>query len=240
MALIYKFDMLGGGHVLSLPEHRLNVSLKCPSEFHLLASKLLSGWSFQAVTLQEYDIYVVSDQKNSVVSNRYGLIGRHKDIISTFNVLLNAIAYEVIAKLEHSLLVHAAAFKKNDEPIIVFGKKKAGKSTYIVNQCLSAGECISDDLIVWDNARRIMSLGFPVRLRRPISDVLLTKLGKQSFVAGSSLAFVNPKSVNQLNAGKWFDVSRFQLLEREIVKSIDNASGYKELANRTIPEPTTR
>lgn len=240
MALINKDDTLGGGLILSLPEQGLYVSLKCPAEFHLLASRLLSGWSYKAVTLKKYDISVISDHKNSVVSKKYGLIGRHKDIISTFNVLLNAVAYEVTAKLEYCLLVHAAAFKKDDEHIIVVGNKKAGKSTYIVNQCSSAGECISDDLVIWDNACRIMSLGFPVRLRRPINDGLVAKLGKQSFVAGSSLAFVNPRSVNQLPAGKWIDVSKFQLLEQKQTQSIDTAAGYKELANRTIPQPTTR
>lgn len=240
MALIHKGDTLGGGYILSLPEQGLNISLKCPAVFHLLASKLLSGWSCKAVTLKEYNISVFNDHKYSVVSKRYGLIGRHKDIISTFNVLLNAIAYEVTAKLEYCPLVHAAAFKKDDERIIVVGNKKAGKSTYIVNQCSSAGECISDDLVVWDNACRIMSLGFPVRLRRPINDGLVAKLGKQSFVAGSSLAFVNPKSVNQLPAGKWIDVSKFQLLERETAQSINTTDGYKELANRTIPQPTAR
>lgn len=240
MALIHKDDTLGGGHILSLPEQGLNISLKCPAEFHLLASKLLSGWSCKAVTLKEYDVCVVSDHKNSVFSKRYGLIGRHKDIISTFNVLLNAVAYEVAAQLDHCPLVHAAAFKKGDERIIVVGNKKAGKSTYIVNQCLGSGECISDDLVVWDNACQIMSLGFPVRLRRPINDGLVTKLGKQSFLAGSSLAFVNPKSVNQLPAGKWINVSKFQLLERKKAQSIDTTAGYKELAKRTIPQPTTR
>jgi hypothetical protein len=240
VALIHNDSMLRRGLILSLPEQGLYISLECPAEFHLLVSTLLSGWSYRTVTLKEYDISVVNDRKSSVVSKKYGLIGRHKDIISTFNVLLNAVAYEVTARLEYCLLVHAAAFKKDDERIIVVGNKKAGKSTYIVNQCLSAGECISDDLVVWDNACRIMSLGFPVRLRRPINDDLVAALGKKSFVAGSSLAFVNPKSVNQLPAGKWIDVSKFQLLEREQTHSIDTAAGYKELANRTIPQPTTR
>jgi len=240
VALIKKDDTVDGGHIISLPEHGLDVSLKCPAEFRLLASKLLIGWSFQTATLQEYDVSVVSDQKNSVVSKRYGLIGRHKDILSTFNVFLNAIAYEVIAKLEKCLLVHAAAYKKNDEHIVVFGNKKAGKSTFIVDQCSSASECISDDLVVWDNECRILSLGFPVRLRRPISDTLVAQLGKQSFLAGSSLAFVNPKSLNQVRAGKWIDISSFQFLEQHIAKSIAKEAGYYQLASRTIPQPKPR
>ena len=240
MALINKGDAFDSGHIISLPEHGLDVSLKCPTEFQLLASKLLIGWSFQAATRDEYDVSVVSDQKNSVVSKRYGLIGRHKDIMSTFNVLLNAIAYEVTAKLEKCLLVHAAAYKKNDEHIVVFGNKKAGKSPFIVNRCSSASECISDDLVVWDNECRILSLGFPVRLRRPISDALVAQLGKQSFLAGSSLAFVNPKSLNQVRAGNWIDISSFQLLERHVVKSMAKEAGYNELANRTIPQPKPR
>lgn len=240
MALIGKDHTFDSGHIISLPDHGLDVSLKCPTEFQLIASKLLIGWSFQAATRDEYDVSVVSDQKNSVVSKRYGLIGRHKDIMSTFNVFLNAIAYEITAKLDNCRLVHAAAYKKNDEHIVVFGNKKAGKSSFIVNRCSSASECISDDLVVWDNECRILSLGFPVRLRRPISDALVAQLGKQSFLAGSSLAFVNPKSLNQIQAGKWLDISRFQFLERHVAKNIEKAAGYNELAYRTIPQPKPR
>jgi len=124
VALINKGDAFDSGHIISLPEHGLDVSLKCPTDFQLLVSKLLIGWSLQTATLQNYDISVLSDQKNSVVSKRYGLIGRHKDIMSTFNVLLNAIAYEVTAKLEKCLLVHAAAYKKMMNTLSFLGIRK--------------------------------------------------------------------------------------------------------------------
>jgi len=107
VALIGKDHTFDSGHIISLPDHGLDVSLKCPTEFQLIASKLLIGWSFQAATRDDYDVSVVSDQKNSVVSKRFGLIGRHKDIMSTFNVFLNAIAYEITAKLDNCRLVHA-------------------------------------------------------------------------------------------------------------------------------------
>ena len=63
MALIGKDHTFDSGHIISLPDHGLDVSLKCPTEFQLIASKLLTGWSFQAATRDEYDVSVVSDQK---------------------------------------------------------------------------------------------------------------------------------------------------------------------------------
>lgn len=218
----------------------LNTQLTCcvPNDIYMLMERLLVGWDIIKESYSTFDLNVGKAEKYSIHSRKYGLLGRSRDLVSSFNFLVNAISYEILCRNPKFQLVHAAGFTDKTSVNIILGGKKAGKSSFVSSEAGKFKRCIGDDLLLWDGNKTIIALGFPVRLRRPIDTNLIKKLGNNNLLVGRSLAFVNPNVLKQWPAGNANTINRFYLLREYRPQEITFENGLSELKTRLIKLPS--
>lgn len=224
----------------------LGITISCclvPPAARLL-DVMLSGWSLKEASeaLISVDLQVTSADKYRVQSRLVDFSAEHKDLVSSFNELLICIAYLVCHKRQDLTLIHGGAVleQQSQESLIhtlVLGGHKAGKSTYLARQCQQHNRFVSDDLLWINAAGQVLGLGFPLRLRRPISDDVIALYGADQLLAGHSLAYIGPKALPVYPAGEPLHVDRVVLLENYTVNEIPQAQWLSMIEQRLVPIP---
>ena len=213
----------------------VEIPVSMPKDFSYLVSVMMVGWSVADSNFLVPRIAVSQKNKFTVVSEIKGNIGTHSDVISAFNLFLNAVSYEVANSFNNMELLHAASFLKDGKCVVVIGDKKAGKSFYMAEKSIENAQIISDDLLLWDSEEQsVLSLGFPVRLRRPINEDILKAIGKDNLLVGSSLVFINPKFTKTIIAGLKSNISRVELRENWSSKIVNQENWSHYLILRKI------
>lgn len=224
----------------------IDVSLHCQlvAPAARLLETMLSGWSLSqvAATIEAVDIQVQGGEKYSVQSPLLDFHAEHKDLISTFNELLICIAYLGCHKCPDMLLIHAGAMidmqaHEQGQNTLLLGGHKAGKSTYLARHCQQHGHFVSDDLLWINAAGKILGLGLPLRLRRPISDDIINQYGAGQLLAGHSLAYIGPKALPIYPAGESLHLDRVLLLEDYGAKEVPQAHWLAMIEQRIVPIP---
>jgi hypothetical protein len=239
---------------MAIRDYRLNsrslgVSIDCQLVVPAarLLEAMLSGWSLEAVNapLQAVDMQVGNDDKYIVTSRLVDFEAEHKDLVSAFNEILICLAYLVCYKRQDLSLVHGGAMlaqlpQERVVHTLLLGGHKAGKSTYLARHCHQANIFVSDDLICIDADGQVLGLGFPLRLRRPISEDLIALYGANQLLVGHSLVYIGPKALPVYPAGEVLHVDRVVLLEDYAVNEIPQAQWLAMVEQRLVPIPRPR
>ncbi len=225
----------------------LGVSLQCYAEAPMaqLLSGVLSGWELRPTSAAggHFDVRITCDSKVHVDAPAVSFSASHKDLVSSVNELLIAIAYLVCHQRPDLLLIHAGAMinheaSEQQQNILLLGGHKAGKSTYLATQCQHHGSLVSDDLLLIDESGNLLGLGFPLRLRRPIDEAIVAGIGAENILAGHSLAYLGPKAMPIYAAGKALHVDQVLLLENYQAHSLPQTQWLAMIEQRIVPIPT--
>ena len=159
------------------------------------------------------------------------------DIVSLINEILIFISYYYVYINKHLQLIHCSSLKLDKKNILIFGKHNIGKSTFCAHQSIKKNTIIyGDDLLLHDTKKGVFkSLGFPIRLRRPIDKKIINNFDKSKIVAGKKLAYIATNFFNSKNSGHTFEIDQFyELLKNSYLKSIKIIDVYKTLKKHTI------
>lgn len=234
----------GAGYHLHCTALSVTINCRLVAPIARLLEVMLSGWSLKHASeaLVSVDLQVTLADKYRVQSRLVDFSAEHKDLVSSFNELLICIAYLVCHKRPDLALIHGGAMllqqpHKQMLHSLVLGGHKAGKSTYLARQCQHQHTFVSDDLLWINAAGQVLGLGFPLRLRRPISDDVIALYGADQLLAGHSLAYIGPKALPVFPAGKPLHVDRVVLLEDYTEHEIPQAQWLAMIEQRLIPMP---
>lgn len=211
-----------------------------PSALVPLLEVMLSGWQVTPCDEEGQDILITqtSSQAYSVTAKGIGFSAEHKDLVSTFNELLIAIAFWVCKKDSSLRMFHGAAMIVDGKKQIYLGGHKAGKSSYLARHCYPDGILVSDDLLLINQQEQIMGLGFPLRLRRPVAEDIIELYGANNLLPGHSLVYLGPKALPIHPAGQAFYADEFHLLENYQSKAMPPLRWPELLQKRLIPIPS--
>jgi hypothetical protein len=192
--------------------------MRCPRYIAGILSQILTGW---AVTrseqiLTQYQISVAfSDDCYFVDSIVLNQAETHTDLINAINELIVNLAYLVSNGEKNFRLVHCAAFVEDKMMNVIVGKKNRGKSSLVYRKALKGAEIIADDLLIWQpKLGKFYSLGFPIRLRRPVLTLDGEQANPDSFFAGNGIAYSKKNAFHIAPAGKEFLLDRLQELDQ--------------------------
>lgn len=182
------------------------ITVRAPEAIFELLQVALCGWIIQRADQHDRPmIDIVDDGKLRVISSSFRGARRHSDLVNTLNDVFIALAYCVRDLKPNSVLLHAAALSSNNQISIYFGRRKSGKSRYVAEKCIDRHICIADDLILYcTKSHLFQSLGFPVRLRRPIHASLLDKIDTSKILVGHSICYFTQSMCNLMPVGQVF------------------------------------
>ena len=198
-----------------------NVLIKAPDIFHKLLSLTLSGWTYKQPIVDDYFELGVSLQngKYHITSNLAYAPTPRSDLIDTLNEILLCLCYLLTAKNPDGLLIHCAAFCEKDRNNVILASKKSGKSSLVLDKSQQGVSILADDLAIWFPMQgRLMCLGLPIRMRRPIPAEFHLK--RQDFIAGKNIAYSKSTSVNCFQVGHLFVPDKLMTLNNRVTKSI--------------------
>ena len=208
---------------LSLPgPHKVSITVQAPGHLCRLLEISLIGWSYDIIPFSEKsDIIVTQSKRYCIESHTTHDLKSYSDLISTINLIINEISYIVSSKIAGSTLIHCAAVKNSLGSILIFGDHKSGKSIYCAERSLDTDQCMADDLLIMlPDTNQFLTLGFPIRLRRPVPEKIISKVCGKHVLTGTSLCYLTSKTSNIASGGQtfspvkayWIDKNR-ELLE---------------------------
>jgi len=220
---------------------RLDVILNCQLTPPLarLVEVMLCGWQLtkaaNANQEDQFDIKTNQADKYQVYAPAIDFDKTHSDLVDAFNELLICIAYLACKKAPNMRLIHGGAMVRDGRIEILLGGHKAGKSSYLARYCNQQDALISDDLLLIDEEHQLFGLGFPLRLRRPIADDILAKVGAKQMLAGHALVYLGPKAFAMYPAGKALEPDRLYLLENYQSQRMMRYKWRSMIEQRLIP-----
>ena len=170
----------------------IKITINAPLIIKETLQKIIKGWIFEETRL-ELDISIKKiENKYSLLSKRINSKPR-EDFLDFINDLLNEIAINFSQKSELSL-IHCIAFEGIDKKkILVFGRHGAGKSSYMIKNKDKILNIYADDILLFSKKNlSFYSLGFPIRVRRPVKNF---KILKTNCLLGERLCYVFSKDL---------------------------------------------
>ena len=192
---------------LSLPgPHKVSITVQAPSHLCQLLEISLIGWSYDIIPFSEKsDIIVTQSKRYCIESRTRNDLKSYSDLISTINLIINEISYIVSREIAGSTLIHCAAVRNRLGPILIFGDHKSGKSIYCAERSLDTDQCMADDLLIMlKDTYQFLTLGFPIRIRRPVPEKIISKINSKHILTGASLCYLTGKISNIASGGQTF------------------------------------
>ncbi len=190
----------GDAKTVSLVGDDVAVSLRAPARIVSLVETLLVGWSVIAAQVVRPDVVVESHGVKFMVDSVAAEPPRRSsDPIDTVNYVFLCLAYVYVGRQRNCDLLHGAAFQQQGKTSLVFGPKKAGKSTLVFDKAREGARILADDMLIWrSRGQYFEALGIPLRMRRPIPASFRGQALANQVIAGRRLAY---------SAGSEFDVA---------------------------------
>lgn len=198
----------------------LVIRIKANPQILKLFSYLSFGWELKEYNKSKF----VTDCTLEYYNNKYCLKSKlfprfklkcHRDLISILNEFLIFISYFYTSQIKNFELLHCCAYQMNNENLIIFADHKVGKSEFCAIQLLNGAKLLADDLILYNkNTAEFKSLGFSIRLRRPVKENLVRLIKKDNFISGKRYSYINSKFVNLEKSGKVFYADNFYFLTK--------------------------
>ena len=184
-------------------------------------------------------IEVAYEDKKYVVKGPNYISHPHKDLVNTLNELFICVAFTIAHNFNHMRLMHCAAYANSKEAVLLFGKRKSGKSTLVTKKALADYKVYGDDICLWSTkGERIISLGFPIRRRRPVFYEENNQSYNDCFIAGHSLAYSRKNCFRLASPGESIEPTEVYELTRgfqEATVAPSNIARYFEEFWISIP-----
>lgn len=170
----------------------IKITIESPLIIKETLQKIINGWAFEN-SKPKIDIFIKkTDKKYSLQSKRINSKPRD-DFLDFINDLLNEIAI-TFGQKSNLKLIHCIAYeniyKKN---ILVFGRHGSGKSSYMIKNQDKILNVFSDDILLFSKKKlAFYSLGFPIRVRRPVKNF---KVMKTNTLLGERLCYILSKDL---------------------------------------------
>ena len=216
-----------------------NLTVSVPKIFTDLLNCTLTGWSLLPNTNSKQADITVTHHNNQFIFETIlaKSVPSHTDLIDTLNELFLCIAYIVTNKIRGAKLLHCAAFKDNDENVIIFGRKKAGKSSLALKKVQSDAILFADDLLLWiPRSAQFICLGLPIRMRRPIHNI---NENIPQFIAGKQTAYAHKNAFRVAEAGFTFTPDQILLIDCNEIIPMSLLKWPKLIAQYTISDDFT-
>lgn len=185
--------------------------------FHRLISVSLSGWSVleNCEIIKPFSIKIIKgcSGKYEITSDLQYNPTPRSDLIDTLNETFLTISYLLWAKNPKASLIHCGAYQSNGENNILLGSKKSGKSSFVQSQAQKNAVVLADDLLLWLPWKaKFISIGLPLRMRRPIPVNLFTE--KKNYLSGKNIVYINNMAFNSADVGYEFFVDKIAYLDK--------------------------
>jgi len=200
------------------------VVVRCPKVFLLLLENTLTGWAIRELGREpSTDIAVdKSSGQYHITSMLERPVPPRADLIDCLNEFFLTLSYLTASRSKLQLL-HCSAFVADEgRNIIVFGPKRAGKSTYVFGKACRGNLILADDLVFWSAAvGTFMCTGLPLRMRRPVPPFLKPEVLREKFLAGESLAYSRRGAFSIGPVGTSFSVDKAVYVEGDKLRPLD-------------------
>ncbi|SDY64980.1 hypothetical protein [Citreimonas salinaria] len=200
----------------------VSLSFRAPSAVRKLLGCVLSGWADAPIPDADPTIRVSAGPRFALGSAHYVPARDYSDPVALLNELLIAMAHGVKAQRPDLVLLHGAAFEDPAGAQVVFGEKKAGKSVMTADRAARGALIYADDILLWSpKAMTFAGLGMSPRLRRPVAETILERLGRRSFIAGQHTCYLAAGALRLAPAGRSFAADRvFDLRPRDGMRPV--------------------
>lgn len=168
------------------------INIACPKYFAALLAETLNGWLIKVSTNPSKPEIIVARQNDGYFVDALVLTNpeHHSSIVGTLNEFYVNLAYLISSYTPEAVLLHCAAYQENNRNIILIGEKNSGKSSAVFQNALNGKVILADDLLLWrPDTAEFMTLGLPIRLRRPIVNPTNFEVSGKSFFASNGLAY---------------------------------------------------
>lgn len=200
------------------------IYVKATEDIFLLCCNLLVGWTINKTASDRTNIHVTKQKKYLIESSSLSFSKSHSDLISSFNQFLIILSYLIANGLKNFKLFHGAAILEKKRCVVILGDKKSGKSLFVAETCCKTGSAIADDLLLINANLEILTLGLPVRIRRPLGQNFIDLIGPRNLLVGKSLIYVNPRRLRTLKAGLTQKVTYLLMLKDQKKSKITSSN----------------
>lgn len=202
-----------------------SINIACPRYFAALLSETLTGWSIKLSSHSLKPELIIARQDDGYVVDALVLSNpeRHASVVGTLNEFYVNFAYLLAARTPKAVLLHCAAYQENMRNIILVGEKNSGKSSTVFQHAIN-GKCIlADDLLLWrTDTAEFITLGLPIRLRRPIVNPTNFDVSGKAFFANNGLAYSRVGTFNVAPVGVRFLLDELRHLSANYTSEVVN------------------
>lgn len=197
----------------------------CPDHFTALLQATLNGWRITPATTPHDHVDILVSYENEIFQIDATVLDahrRHLDMIDTLNEFFLCLVYLLCAHKTGSILLHCAAFVAGRKNHIIVGQKNRGKSTLVYQKAAEGARILADDLLLWDVPNGLfMTLGLPLRMRRPLYGIAEHPSHRQKFLAGRAIAYSRAGGFNIAPVGEYFALDAlFELSPERVAKKL--------------------
>ena len=221
----------------------IEFKIKAPSFFYELLRQTLNGWRFLPwADHSSLDVDVtIEDGQFNIATDLARKVPIRDDLIDALNEFFLCLAYLLTSKTKGACLLHGAAFEESGLYSIVFGKKKAGKSSLIFQKAKDGATILADDLMIWrPKSAEVVCIGLPLRMRRPVVGLTDRGDGRPQFFAGKQTAYTQKDVFRVAAVGQSFTPDRiYRLVDRKLAP-VSFIQWPKVIAEHTISDHFTR
>lgn len=219
-----------------------NFKLLCPKYIAAMLSQTLMGWQITKIENAQAASPIISVLKgedgyfvDALVIERPSLC---IDLIDVLNEVFVCLAYLYHHQRAQGDLIHCAAYIEGGENHIVVGPKNSGKSTLAHDKAKDGLHIFADDLLFWDPITgQFITLGLPLRLRRPVVMRDGQPADPSHFFAGRSIAYSKQGVFDIAPMGYAFCVDRLWYMQPDHqVKAISLIKTASTLREFRIPK----
>lgn len=216
----------------------LTVKIRSDAQILKLFLLISNGWHLKKNNKKEFKPDCILELNNKKFNLKSNLFSRfknksHYDLVSILNEFLIFLSYFYCSKLNNYILIHCCGYQQNNQNYILFANHKVGKSEFCAKKLFDKSVLLADDLVLYNKKNaEFKSLGFSIRLRRPIKKHLIDIINKNNFISGKKYSYISSKSINIKKCGEIFHADNFFILSK--LQKLKNIliSDYFKLLNK--------
>ena len=216
-----------------------NIIISSPRFFRNLLEQTLTGWLISSeIENRDADINItIKNDKYVFNTALLRQVPEHSDLIDALNELFLCICYNITSRLNKARLVHCAGFVENNIQTLIFGRKKAGKSSLVLKKARHGATILADDLLIWlPNKTEFLCLGLPIRMRRPLIGWQEQSQSKSEFIAGKRTAYAQKDVFRIKSIGVSFVPEKIFVIENRSLIPVPFVKWPKIISHHTISD----